>query len=372
MAVMDSVKHNLTLLPEKLLAFMNTGIKLRDFAIAIIVLLILVLIVYVIMYGYRVRYPRPFFLFHSMTLTKTMGDTYNDINLLYHRIEKTSALGPPASLPLTMEFIRQMIEVQEPSKVKGYIGTKALPLGSCDGNDVPSECIGSDGNVDPNMKDANGKAMPVCGAGANIPKGTPHDGTNETKFEAYLSHDHIMNNKVDRFIFYRILKHFRKYSACGTDNDAGVKAIEDCIKDVEAVKAELEAAMPILDAFEKEFPADQAVTWVDYCVSVRKLHFYFHHGSDELKEMYDIRRFSLFNFLVVLMRPYVDKIIIKEIYMRWVDAFSMKSINKSHADFRDWWTWLGEGSKGSSWPGIKPGKMLQAVIRFTENLLSGA
>lgn len=387
--MLESARHQATLLPEKLLAFLNTGIKLRDFAIAAIVLVVLALIVYVCVFFYRKKYPRPIFLFSSVSLNKQMGHVYEDMNLLYHRIDLMSSglaaaandarnafmraahlaeepsgnLAPPVSIPLTIQFIKDNIELQDPSK-RASIQTKPAPLAACEDNAIPSKCIGPDGGVDKTKLDD-----PDCKLANTQPKGVAHGATGETKFEIYLSHDNLLKSGADKFIYRRIMKHFRKYSACGTDNNAGFAAVEAVVKEVEAVQQELEQAMGALDAFETEFPPGQAAKWVDYCVSVRKLHFYFHHGTNELKGMYDIRRFSLLNFLVVLMRPYVDKILIKEIYMRWVDVFSWSSINEAREAFDKFWYWIGNGG-GGTWPGLLPSKMLEGIREFMETLIN--
>ena len=340
---------------------MNTGIKLRDFAIALVVLAVLALIVYLVMFCYRVKYPRPFFLFSSVNLKRSMEDIYKNMNMLYARIKDVPT--PPVALPLTIKFIDDIIVTQDP-KSRAPIQTKpAAPLSPCEDNSTPAECLGPDGAVDPNKL-----GDPKCRAASTQPRGVPHDGTGETKFEIYLTFDHILKSKADKFIYRRIMKAFRTYSQCGTDNAAGLTTLEGIIVEVEAVKSELEQAMSALDEFEKEFPADQAAAWVDFCVSVRKMHFYFHHGGEQLKEMYDIRRFSLFNFLVVLVRPYVDKLIIKEVYMRWVDVFSWSTINESYKSFEEWWKWLGYGTgEDDAWPGLMPNRMVPAFIDFSFN-----
>jgi hypothetical protein len=367
--MLESASHTATLLPAKLLAFLNTGIKLKEFAVALLILAAMGLVVYVCYYLYRKQYPRPFFLFSSVSLGKQMQDIFDEMNVMYDSITKMQG-SVPISIPMTIRFIEDNIVTTQPS-FKQSTKKRPAPAKRCEDNSAPKK----EGCDDPVKAASN----PVCSADkVNIPKGEAHAATGETKFEIYLSHDNLLKSKIDKFIFRRVMKHFRKYSECRTDNIAGFEAVEAIVKEVEVVQKELDAAMVALDAFEATFPPDQAANLVDYCVSVRKLHFYFHHGTNQLKEMYDMRRWSLLNFLVVLMRPYVDQIIVKEIYMRWVDAFTWSNINESQKAFDKFWTWIGEGTRDATpypkgkllgtWPGLKIRYMLQSVIDFTNKL----
>ena len=346
-----------TLLPERLLAFMNTGIKLREFFVAVIVLVILALLVMLVIYLYRVRYPRPLFLYSSQNIDKVMGGIYKDMNELHHKI---GAVSGPVSIPLTMQLIKDTIEVQDP-KLGTPVKTKPAVLMACEENAKP----GCEGGGEP------GKANMDCRVAENQPTGVAHANEGETKLALYFGYVGVFGSRIDNYIYRYIMKHYRKFSACGTDSVVGYQTIEKIIQDVEAVRAELDSSMGALEAFESQvFPADTAVQMVDYCVSVRKVHFYFHTVAQQLREMYDIRRFSMFNFLVVLMRPYVDKIIVKEIYMRWVDVFSWSTMNESRKSFDELWHWIGHGS-GGIWPGLMPGGMLKAVISFMDRLTDG-
>lgn len=363
--MLESARHTATLLPAKLLAFLNTGIKLKEFAVALLILAAMGLVAYVCYYLYRKQYPRPFFLFTSVSLGNEMKEIFDDMNVLYDSISKMQG-SVPISIPMTIRFIEDNIVTTQLS-FKQSTKTRPAPAKPCKDNNAPSK----EGCEDPEKAGSN----PACSSDKiKVPEGEPHEATGETKFEIYLSHDNLLKSKIDKFVFRRIMKHFRKYSACKTDNNAGFEAVEAIVKEVEVVQKELDAAMVALDAFEATFPADQAANLVDYCVAVRKLHFYFHHGTNQLKEMFDMRRWSLLNFLVVLMRPYVDKIIVKEIYMRWVDAFSWSNITESQKAFDEFWDWIGQGTRDASgkklgtWPGIKIKHMLQAVVDFTDKL----
>ena len=362
MNIVNNVSAKLSsLIPRgraKLMASMDFVIKSREFAIALVILAAFLALAVIAYYCITVRYPRPFLLGKGQNLSKIMADIHEDMNVLYHRLT-SSKLDVPVKVPLTIKFIEDSINVQSLESAKA-VKTKSAPYASCKGDGAASAADGY------NLPDKCYLPEKVAGAGRTLDPAKVNDGDcirgaaqpkhHTTLFEMYLMHEDIVGSMIDGTLF-KVLHNYKQYSACGRDNAAGQETVAAAIARVRDDQKELEAAVVQLDTFERPFEGDKAGI-VDYCVAIRQLHFYICTSAPPLKAMYDSRRMSMFNFLFVLINPFIDKFLYREIWSRWADALSKDSISEARSGFGDWWQMIKYGKDGSKWPGVMPGKMI--------------
>ncbi len=336
------------------------SVKTKEFAIAICVLAAIIAICVLIYYFITVQHPRRFWLNSSKNLDNMMKNVYEDLNTYYFKINNVYD-KLPVKIPKTLAFIDAMINVYDPTTSRTPLTTKGAPLRQC-----------GDKSGQPN---SNLESYPQ-----DAPKPPRQAQQYNTTLALYLYYDNVLKSNIDNYIFKTVFKRFKPLSECSTDNERGYETVEDAIMAVEEVQDELRAAVIQMTAFEKEGQV-LSPELVDACVSVHMLHYTLVTCADQLKEMHDIRRFSLINYLLILVRPLVHNILIKEVYALWTDLFDRETIDNSHKSFESFWYWIGNGewkvenkdgtttTTKSNWVGIN--NIPRAILNFIKSLGGG-
>ncbi len=312
-------------------------LKFREVLIAVAIIVLLGIVGYIIWYSMRVKHPRPFWLNASQDLPAIMARVYQDMDGINENLKRHTDV---ISLPVTSQFIDDILSVTVQGQ-RRVVRPRAMSLSPC---------------VDVEFK---GDRKP--------PVQKQDDDDVRNVFQVYLEYNDIYNSSIDFVVYTTIMKHFKRFSQCGTDNDAGLKSVVTALEYVGKVQDELKGAIEKMDAQQWDLKSPDIL---HLHTGVRRLHFYLVGiGCDQLKQMYQNRMFSITHFLIVLTKPFVDKILVKEVYARFVDMFSLQTINKTWTDYRKFWTWLGFGDDTdpkSTWPGVMPNKALPKISSIIE------
>jgi hypothetical protein len=304
-------------------------IKFREVIIALVIIAIVCLVLYIVWYCYRVRHPRGMWINAAQDIEETMNKVYNELDSAQQVIEANPGI---VSLPKTMEFLKDIIRADI---VRGKRVVTAVPIDLA----TVAPCA-------PNSYMF--KMIP--------PSQREKEDEGKSYFHIYAEYYDVMNSSIDKVVYTTFMKHFRKLSSCGRDNTAGLRLVQETLYRVKIVQGELIAAKAGIDG--QLWPL-ASTNHIDVHMAVRKLHFYIvGQGCVQLRDMYRNRMFSVLNFLMVLMRPFVDKLLRKEVYARWADTFSTQSLSEARTYFDDFWRWLGYGPGTTvyfnEWPKERP------------------
>lgn len=315
---------------SELHAVIEMLIKSREVIIALIVIGALFLVGRVVWWIWRNGYPRPMWINWTQDMDRILDGIYLDMNRVRSMVKDGLAsaggtpLGERLALPLTMQLLDDMMFPADES-ITTKVKRKPIKRKIC--GEADAKQVRTDELADEQKKIG-------------------------TYFEVYLEYEQLLNNKLDDYIYTRWLKHWRKYSECGTDYIKGKESVQEAIARVQAVQAELNAADESLNGVSVPFVDDESMKnfnrafLVDLCVGVRRLHFYIcGDGRAQLQAMYESRRFSFTGFLVTLVKPFIDRIIIREIWARWRDCFSKSQIDKNWQEFVAFLDFIMEGDK---------------------------
>jgi hypothetical protein len=306
-------------------SFANKTMAMRKIMVAILFIAIIVAIVAVAIYFARVKYPRPLYLNAPKDIGDIMTEIYMHMNEFHNLASRVQDFAP-IKVPLTLAFIESNIQVQ-PKDSRQKLLVKGMVLGPCG----PRE----QGNI------ISMSSNPSQATQLSPPKMPQHK---ESPFEVYLKHENLMNG-WDQVIYKDILKHYRQYSECASDNIVGEQAVRMVVNQVRDMQAELTKAIESLWAYEVDGIGEteaNAQLLTEYCVGIHMMYFYLYESTKNLKEMYDNRRFSLFNFLIVLIDPMVKNILEKEIKARWIDVTTKSTIDAKRKQFDELWKILGD------------------------------
>lgn len=260
--------------------FASFTIKFKEFLIALAVLVAFVLLMVLIIYGARVVHPRFFWVRRSEDLNKIMGSIIEDmkrVQVLYNGIRGDERMGG----------LRQRLD-----GVMRFIESKTF----------------------------------------------------EDDLTLYFKYQGIFDNSIDFWLFNTIFKEFRQFSD-KNDNDDGRAKLEARLGVARKAIRDLAGAMASVEAFERnvhELADDDGkkLAYVDLCVGVRTLDLYLNLYKEDLMRMHEIRRVSFFNYLVYLVKPHYERIILVEVVQRWRNAFKGENVEKRKEDFRVWWDGL--------------------------------
>ena len=304
--------------------FASKTMIVKKIVIALLFLSAIVALVIIAVYFVRVRYPRPLYLNAAKDVDDILMEIYIHLNQ-FHNVAKRVESFVTVRVPKTLAFIESNIEVQPPDSSQPLV-VKGLVLGTC----APRE---QDSILKFSSEQSPAKQI-------SPPRMPQHK---ESPFEVYLKHENIFQG-WDQTIYSNFLKHYRQYSECASDNNLGEQTVGKLINEVRAVQAELIQAVDAIRLFEVEGIGDGANSelLVEYCIGVHMMYFYLYECTKNLKEMFDIRRFSLFNFLKVLIDPMITNILDKEIKARWIDVTMKSTLDAQRAEFDRLWNSLGD------------------------------
>lgn len=83
--------------------------------------------------------------------------------------------------------------------------------------------------------------------------------------------------------------------------------------------------------------------FIDVCVGIQVMHLYLNVYFDDIKDLHNSRRFSFFNFLIILIKPYVKNLIFDSIVEPAKELFSSDGIKKEKDKCVI--AWMGIGQK---------------------------
>jgi hypothetical protein len=200
------------------------------------------------------------------------------------------------------------------------------------------------------------------------------------KFTTYFQYYDIMKSSFDKMMYSNDIEGFSKGDISGKDvltaliseiNDVR-KEVKECIqnslplvqrvlflstlkeddfrsgtlanhpdkKAVDLARGYINSAKQVKMSYETFKSYTQQ--YIDLCIGVSVAHLYFGAYFDDIKDMHNSRRFSFFNFLIILIKPAVKEFIIKRIKKPWQEIFDSKFQRRAFNQFRDSWLRLGE------------------------------
>jgi hypothetical protein len=263
--------------------FASFTVKSKEFLIALGVLAAFILLIVLIIYGARVMHPRGIFIRRSENLDKIMATFIADMRAVekkYRRVQAKQKLSPVntalSSMGGVMDFIASPSFAQD--------------------------------------------------------------------IETYFKYQSIFNNVMDEWLFTNIFKEFKQFSPTRNNEDGKVRLQAKMQRTREFI-ARVENVRSEIDAIEKKvytIPSNNVdkAAYVDVCAGFRMIDALFAHYSPVLMAMYENRRFSFFNYLVFLVRPHYEKLVVEQVIVRWRDALRGASVDQKREEFRVWWDGL--------------------------------
>jgi hypothetical protein len=172
-----------------------------------------------------------------------------------------------------------------------------------------------------------------------------------TDLEWYFKYNGIFESPVDLFLYDSIFKEFRRDefqpppSVPKTSMNKNDNGREYCKAKIDRVKRMLIDALPTgINAFDKveqqiyesrDFVGKQV--YIDFCIGIRTMNMYLNVYDKSLKNMFENRRMSFFNYFIMLVRPQWEKFILEEVVQRWRDALSSENEDSTRTKFKTKW-----------------------------------
>jgi hypothetical protein len=226
------------------------------------------------------------------------------------------------------------------------------------------------------------------------------------KFDTYFKYYDIMGSSMDKWFYSNEIEGFAEKGKTGD------QFLSDLIKEIDGVRKEIKECvnknLPTIQRVlflssisEKDYTAGNihshtdgnahkiAVSYIkkskelsksydvfqsftqqfiDMCIGISVTNLYLDNYFVSIKDLHNSRRFSFFNFLIILIKPYVIELIFKNIVNKWKELFSSKSLKRSYTEFEK--AWLGIGKLLSNLPttlaGVKTSKQ-KPKEDFTES-----
>ena len=82
--------------------------------------------------------------------------------------------------------------------------------------------------------------------------------------------------------------------------------------------------------------------FIDLCIGIQVIDLYFNAYFDNIKEFHNSRRFSFFNFLIILIKPYVQTLVFENIVDPAKKMFSAEGISKEMDKCTQAWIKIGD------------------------------
>lgn len=189
--------------------------------------------------------------------------------------------------------------------------------------------------------------------------------TIKKKIDTYFKYCDISKSKTDRWFYSNELAEIGEHylDSLVKEVDAVRKELgETCKQKLPTVLNILAVATPSKEAYEAAAephtgnPAADAILkkaksagtsfvdyqrymqeFVDLCIGFGVTNLYFNVYYGTVKDMHNSRRFSFFNFLIVLLKPYVNELIFKKVVDPFKELFSSGSLGRANAAFARKW-----------------------------------
>ena len=199
------------------------------------------------------------------------------------------------------------------------------------------------------------------------------------KFDTYFKYYDIMSSSLDKWFYSNEIEGFAEGKKSGDFILSGIiKEINEVRNEIrEAIKKSLPKVQRILllssipekdyisgtihnsvdksafdkatsyvnasKASKKTFEEFQSFTqqFIDLCIGFSVTNLYLDNYFDDIKSLHNSRRFSFFNFLIILLKPYVIELLFNNVVNKWKDLFSKKSLARSYKEFQIAWLSIG-------------------------------
>jgi len=316
-------------------------IKFKEFLIAAAIVLGFCLLVWLIIYCIRVMYVRVVLLRRSENLERFMEGVVSDMKTTVSLYDKIIARR------FGDEGNEDEDEDEDDEDDKDDVDEEIDDEDADPGRGTQDKT--RDGPV--NMDTWNTQITLLFGAILDFVREDRGKGDVGTEFEWYFKYNGIFESPVDLFLYDSIFKEFRRdefqppprlFNVSLNKNDNGR---EYCKSKIDKVKRMLVDALPTaLAAFgkiekeiyeSKDFIGKQI--YIDFCIGVRTMNMYLNVYDKSLKNMYENRRVSFFNYFIMLVRPQWEKFIMEEVVQRWRDALSSENENSTRDKFKTKW-----------------------------------
>ena len=214
------------------------------------------------------------------------------------------------------------------------------------------------------------------------------DATLDKNFDTYFKYFDIMHSDMDKWFYSKDIDTFAH------GNQSGTNYLDNLIKSIDLVRNELKTSvktkeyMPTVQRVvflcssiseddyknarvtttETALNADASFAqsfvkssntrnvpyaafktyvqqFIDMCIGVQLMNLYLNVYFDNIKELHNSRRFSFFNFLIVLVKPYVKQLIFEKIVDPWKQLTSPKGRLKQWNAFMKAWKSIGQNLK---------------------------
>ncbi len=263
--------------------FASFTVKSKEFLIALGVLAAFILLIVLIIYGAKVMHPRGIFIRRAENLDKIMASFIADMRAVEKKYRQVQSKKKLAPLNLSL------------SSMGGVMDFIASPSFAKD-------------------------------------------------IETYFKYQSIFNNVMDEWLFTNIFKEFKQFSPT-RDNTDGKNRLQSKLQRTREFIARVENVRREMDAIERlvyALPSSSVdkPAYVDVCAGFRTIDALFTHYSPTLMAMYENRRFSFFNYLVFLVRPHYEKLVVEQVIVRWRDALRGAQVDQKREEFRVWWDGL--------------------------------
>lgn len=202
-------------------------------------------------------------------------------------------------------------------------------------------------------------------------------------FDTYFKYYDIVNSSLDSWFHSR---DFAQFSPSG-DKDDGLEHLKRIISDINDIRGELascvhnrlihvQRALFLAPSNSKDYNdanivqlADSQASarakayvqgaksqhslsyesftqynqqFIDLTIGMSVMHMYLSTFFDDLKQLHNSRRFSFFNYLIYLIKPYVTSLILNDIVNPWKDALQAKQLTSDWSDFQSAWDKIGD------------------------------
>jgi ribosome-binding factor A len=201
-----------------------------------------------------------------------------------------------------------------------------------------------------------------------------------SKFDTYFKYYDIMGSSLDKWFYSNEITSFEE------GGRSGDKVLTDLVKEIDDVRAEVKRCittnLPLIQKTlflstitEEDYKKgvvpnnsdprvyNMAVSYVkmskdsgksydtfksftqqfiDLCIGFSVINLYLSNYFDDIKELHNSRRFSFYNFLIILLKPYVTELILNNVVTKWKRLFSSRERDKTWKEFKLAWSKIGD------------------------------
>ena len=322
-------------------------IKFKEFLIAATVILGFFFLVWLVIYCIRVMYIRVVWLRRSENLEKFMEEIMTDMLTTVKLYDKLMKKDYTEGAVLDADEEEVNDADNEDNNDAELENDEELNDNAADMSSII--LAKKDGPV--LIEDWNIKIQALFGGIIEYIKEDRGKGDVGTDLEWYFKYNGVFESPVDLFLYDSIFKEFRRdefqppASVPKTSNNKNDNGRDYCKSKIDRVQRMLVDALPtalsIFDKVEQQIYESQEFVgkqlYIDFCIGVRAMNMYLNVYDKALKNMYENRRVSFFNFFIMLVRPQWDKFIMQEVVHRWREALSSENENSTRSKFKTKW-----------------------------------